>query len=704
MKKNLVIVESPIKANTIQTFLGKNYYVVSSNGHLVDLPEKEIGVKIKENFKPNYTILPNKKKIVQNFKILIKDYQIIWLASDEDREGEAIAYQIYKIFNIPSEKYRRIVFHEITKKAIFNAIENPRLINYNLVYAQQARRILDRLVGFKLSPILWKKVKTGLSAGRVQSAVVKLIVEREEKIQNFIPTPVYQITATFINKKIIFNAKLEKKIEDKKEIKKILSLCINSSFKIEKILVKQEKKTPPPPFTTSSLQQEACNKLNYSISKTMFLSQKLYEKGYITYTRTDSINLSKDILYEIKNYILSLYGKKYFFYRNFSNYKKNFSQEAHEAIRPTIIFFNKDYYKSLDIFQKRLYKLIWERTIIGQMTDATIEKKIFYIKSSHIENFFICTKKIFLFDGFTKITNKKKEEKNIPENINKKNSILKIEKIIAKQIIKNNIYRYNEATLVKNLEKLGIGRPSTYVPIISTIQRRNYVCLKKKSQKIKTQEIFLLKKNIITKTDEKIIEIEKNKFIPTEMGILTTDFLQKNFQKIVDYDFTASLEKKFDDIAKGEISWTKILEDFYNEFYKKIEYVKKYVKKINKNRFLGIDPISNRKIFAKIAKFGPIIQIGEFQDKDKPKFFPLLNSQKIDTISLQKALKIIDLPKIIGTFEKENILLKINKYNIYIKHKNKFFPIEEEIFFNSKSFNLEQAIDIIINNRKKINK
>ncbi|WP_341657590.1 type I DNA topoisomerase [Blattabacterium cuenoti] len=695
MKKNLVIVESPTKAHTIQTFLGKNYCVVSSYGHILDLPEKKIGIKIKENFKPNYVILPKKKKIVQNLRKLIKNYKIIWLASDEDREGEAIAYQIYKMFNIPDEKYRRIVFHEITKKAVLHAIKNPRLIDYNLVYAQQTRRIIDRLVGFQLSPILWKKINTGLSAGRVQSVAVRLIVEQEKKIQDFTPYPVYQINGIFTDseQKITLNAKLEKKIEDKKEMKNILSLCINSTFIIKKITIKQEKKNPPLPFTTSSLQQEASHKLNYSISKTMLLAQKLYEKGFITYIRTDSTSLSKNILSDIKNFILSSYGTKYLSGKKIY-IKKIFSQEAHKAIHPTIISFEKDYLDTLDVFQKRLYKLIWERTIIGQMKNAIIEKKDIYIQSSHLEKcFFICTKKTILFDGFMKILNQKK--KFHFHTINK-GSFLFRKEITAKKIFQNHFHRYNEASLVKKLEQLGIGRPSTYVPTISTIQKRNYVSIQKIHRKIEIREIFILKGNLITKKNDKIIEIEKNKFFPTEIGILTTDFLKKNFIKIINYSFTANLEKNFDDIAKGKQSWIKILEDFYNEFYKKIQYVKNNVNKIHKKRFLGKDPKSNKKIFVRIAKYGPVVQMGEFNDENKPRFYPLLNKKKIEEISLTEALKIIELPKSLGIFEEKEILLKINKFNIYIKYNNKSIPIDENIFFNN-SLNLKKAINIIKN-------
>ncbi|WP_394798469.1 type IA DNA topoisomerase [Blattabacterium cuenoti] len=630
----------------------------------------------------------------------------MWLASDEDREGEFIAYQIYKTFNIPDQKYRRIVFHEITKNAIYNAIKNPRLIDYNLVHAQQTRRIIDRLVGFQLSPILWKKINTGLSAGRVQSVAVKLIVEQEKKIQDFIPSPVYQISGTFINtkEKITLNAKLEKKVEDKEKMKNILTLCMNSSFIIKKISTKQEKKSPPLPFTTSSLQQEAYRKLNYSISKTMLIAQKLYEKGFITYIRTDSTNLSKSILLDIKNFILSLYGKKYLFIRKFSKNNNQLSQEAHEAIHPTVINYGEDYLKNLDIFQKRLYKLIWSRTVKGQMTDAIFEKKEIYIKSSHLENFFICIKKTVFFDGFMKISNESKEEKKDKHDIFsiKKGSFLEKKEIIAQQIVKDHIQRYNEANLVKKLEKLGIGRPSTYVPIISTIQKRNYVNIQKILKKTKIREIFFLKGNSIIEKNDKIIEIEKSKFYPTEIGILITDFLKKNFDEIINYNFTSNLEKNFDKIAKGEQSWIKTLENFYNKFYKKIKYVEKNVSKISKERFLGKDPKSKKKIFAKIAKYGPIIQMGEFKNKEKPKFSPLLNKQKIEAVSLTEALKMLELPKLLGMFENNEIYLKINKYNIYIKHNNQSIPIDENIFFDN-SFNLEQAINIIIENRNKKN-
>ncbi len=552
-----------------------------------------------------------------------------------------------------------------------------------------------------MSPILWKKINTGLSAGRVQSVAVRLIAEQEKKIQNFIPRPTYQIYGSFTNPESnrIFDAKLEKEIEDKQEMRNILKLCINSTFIVKEITIKQEKKSPPPPFTTSSLQQEAYKKLSYSTSQTMLLAQKLYEKGLITYIRTDSTNLSKNILSEIKNFLLFSYGKKYFSIRKF--YKKKFSQEAHEAIHPTIIDNNENYLDSflLDKNQKRLYKLIWERTIIGQMSDAIFEKKDVYIQSSHLKNLFVYTQKTVLFDGFMKISSKEKKEKYNLEM--ERGSLLEKKEVTAKQTIKNQIYRYNEASLVKKLEQLGIGRPSTYVSIISTIQNRNYVNIQKISKKVEVRETFSLKKNLIYKKNDEVYKIEKNKFFPTEMGILTTDFLKKNFDDIVNYSFTANLEKNFDDIAKGKQSWIQIVENFYSKFYEKMQHVKKNVDKIHKERFLGKDPKSNKKVFAKIARYGPIVQMGEYKNKEKPKFSPLLNRQKIESISLPEALKILELPKLLGTFEKNEIFLKINKYNIYIKYNKKSIPVDEKMFFNNY-LNLEQAINIIIENKKKI--
>lgn len=700
-KKNLVIVESPIKAKTIQTFLGKKYYVVSCYGHILDLPEKKMGIQIKNDFKPDYVVLSKKKKIVKELKKLICDYDVIWLASDEDREGESIAYQIYKIFyDIPNKKYNRIVFHEITKKSILSAIKNPKKINYDLVYAQQARRILDRLVGFKLSPLLWRKIKFGLSAGRVQSVVVRLIVEQEKSIINDPYNSYYKIEGIFLNKKReTIHTKLEKDIKDENDVKNILNFCKNSKFEIKKIIKKIENINPPSPFTTSSLQQDSYNKLNFSISKTMFLAQKLYEKGYITYLRTDSKKLSSSIIREIKKYIYSTYGKEYFCMRKYYKSDNKFSQEAHEAIRPTIINNDNKYLKSLNNLEKSLYKLIWERTLMGQMKNLIVEKKIFYIKPNMIDSFFIGNIKKIIFEGYTKI--KKKKEKNVFLNI-KIGSFLKRKEITAKKVFKKKLYRYNESSLVNNLEKLGIGRPSTYAPIISNIQKRNYVNIQKTIKLEKNYNFFSLKEKNIIVENKKLLRIEKNKLIPTEIGILINNFLINHFQEIVDYNFTANLEKKLDFIAKGKISWKEVVKNFYEKFDKKLKYVNKNVKKIYEKRFLGVEKNSNEKIFVRLAKFGPVIQLGEFKDKKKPKFFPILNNQKLETISMKEVSKIISLPKSLGFFKGKEVLLKINKYNVYIEHNKRYFPIEKDCFFNSNfSIDLKIAVDII---NKKNNK
>ncbi|WP_185873069.1 type I DNA topoisomerase [Blattabacterium cuenoti] len=701
MKKNLVIVESPTKAKTIQKFLGNNYHVISSYGHIMDLPEKKLGIQIENNFTPDYVILNKKKKIVNNIKKLIKDFNIIWIASDEDREGESIAYQIKKIFFSPEKIYKRIVFNEVTKNAIIKSINNPRSLNFNLIYAQQARRIIDRLVGFKLSPLLWKKIKPKLSAGRVQSIAVRLIVERENKIKNIIPIKTFKINGIFKKDDQIIYTKFNENIENKRKVKELMKSFINNNFFVEKIIENIEKKSPSYPFTTSSLQQESFNKLRFSISKTMFLAQELYEKGYITYIRTDSQKLSSIIISEIKKYVLNTYGDKYLSIRVNKSSNKKFSQESHEAIRPTVINYDSSYLKLLNKNEKMLYKLIWNRTIMSQMKDAIFRKKFFYIKFSNLNNFFIGNDKIIEFDGFMKIKNIDKN--NLFSLKIKKGSSLERVEIIAKQIIKNNSHRYNESSLVKDLENLGIGRPSTYVPIISTIKNKNYVNIQKIIKEKNFYEIFILKEksNVISNINENKIRIERNKFIPTEIGTIITNFLKKYFKEIVNYNFTADLEKKFDDVSKGNLSWTSVIQDFYKNFEKKLFYVNNNVKKIYNKHYIGIDPKSNKKIFTRIAKFGPVIQLGDFEkNKEKPKFFPLLNNHKIDSISLNNAINIINLPRSIGFFRKKEILLKMNKYNVYIKYNNKLIPIEKEEFFNNK-INLKKAINIINNFEKK---
>ncbi len=702
MNDNLIIVESPTKANTIQKLLGDNYNVVSTYGHIIDLPEKDIGIEIKKNFHPNYVILPKKKRIIKTLKELIKKYKIIWLALDEDREGESIAYQIYKTFKISDKKYKRIIFHEITKKSILDAIKNPRKIDYNLVLAQQARRIVDRLVGFKLSPILWKKIRSGLSAGRVQSVAVRLIVEREKKIEKS-TSNYYKINGIFFKENIIINASLNKKIKDEKDVKNILLSCINTKkFVIKKILKDKEIKNPPVPFTTSSLQQNSYNSLNFSTSKTMFIAQKLYEKGYITYIRTDSRKLSDFIISDIKYFVLEKFGKEYLFIKKLYK-KQKFSQGAHEAIRPTTInndsLKNENYLK-LDNNEKKLYKLIFNRTIMSQMTPASFKKKTFCIEYINSKNYFCYVEKKIVFHGFMKILENKKLDTKTTSQKFKVGTFLYKDKIIAKQIFRKKLNRYNEATLVKNMENIGIGRPSTYSPIISTIQKRNYVFIQKKLKKINNRKIFSIKKDKIIENNETFINTEKNQFLPTEIGILVTNFIKKYFKEIIDYLFTAHLEKKFDEIANGKTIWIKVIENFYKNFEDKIKYVYKNVDKICKERFLGIYNKSEteKKIYSRIARFGSVIQIGDFDDNDKPIYLPILNTQKFDKISLNEALKIIELPKVLGILNNKEIILNINKYNVYIKYDKKYIPIEKKFLF-SNTLNLQQAIYIIENSK-----
>lgn len=696
MIKNLVIVESPTKAKTIQNYLNINdFQVVSTFGHISDLPKNNLGIDIKNNFDPKYIIINNKKEIVNYLRKLVNKSKLIWLATDEDREGEAISWHLYKELNIPDNKLNRIVFHEITKNSIINAIKNPRLINYNLVNAQQARRILDRLVGFNISPILWRKIKTGLSAGRVQSIAVRLIVEREKEINNFTCIYYYKVIIFLISKKgYEIKAELNQKINSKIEIKRLLNKCINEQFQINKIEIKKNKKKPLPPFTTSSLQQEAYKILNYSVAKTMYLAQELYEEGYITYTRTDSVHLSNEIISKIKEEINQLYGKEYFFYRKYINKIKS-AQEAHEAIRPTNIKIIKIITKN--IHKYKLYTLIWKRTIASQMSDAILKKILINIKSTISSFHFIYKKEIIDFDGFLKIYNNE-EEKNEEEKKNilllNNKDFLERKKILAIQTFKNPPSRYSEASLVKKLEELGIGRPSTYAPIIYTIQKRNYIEIKKYENIKKDYEIIsLLEKTISSIKKEEVIKNNKNKIFPTDIGILVNDFLLKYFDKILDYGFTAKIEKDFDEIANGNKEWKKIIKSFYKDFSSILEYVSSNVERVQSKRFLGIDPISGEKVWARIGKFGSLIQIGEVVNNKKPKFASLLKNQNINSISLKDALKNFELPKKIGLYENIEILINIGRYGPYIKYGNNFFSIKK--IDDPFNITLNQAIDII---------
>ncbi|XOD68975.1 MAG: type I DNA topoisomerase [Flavobacteriales bacterium AspAUS03] len=703
MVKNLVIVESPAKAKTIQGYLGKDFQVASSFGHIADLPEKDMGVDIENDFQPTYVIPKEKKEVVKKLQNLTKQAETVWLATDEDREGEAISWHLYKELKIPDEKLRRIVFHEITKKAIRKAVENPRQINYDLVNAQQARRVLDRLVGFELSPILWRKIKTGLSAGRVQSVAVRLIVEREEEIKRFSTTFYYKVSAIFISKKgQTFKAQLEKSFDTKEEAEVFLKASIDGTFIIDQIEIKLGKKSPPPPFTTSTMQQEASRKLNYSIALTMRLAQQLYEESHITYMRTDSLNLSEEAIDTAQAQIISLYGKEYARPKRYTTKSKS-AQEAHEAIRPT------DMSKSLtgkDPAQKRLYELIWKRTIAGQMADAILEKTTIHI-STPTPYEFIARGEIITFDGFLKMYHESQEsedekhQKTRLPKLSKGESLQNVE-ILATQRFTKHPARYSEASLVRTLEELGIGRPSTYVPTISTIQKRNYVEIRDLDGVKRPYEILALKERKIFSIQEKeLTGADKKKFFPTDVGVVVNDFLVQYFQQILDYGFTAKVEEDFDEIARGKKTWTKIIRSFYGGFHPKVENVTKNVDRTQGERLLGIDPKSGKKVWAKIGRFGPMIQIGEVNDEKKPRFASLLKHQQINSISLEKALKLFELPRSLGMFEEKEISTNIGRFGPYIKHGSQFFSIKKETGYNPFEITLEQAFNLIRQKREK---
>lgn len=697
MIKNLIIVESPTKAKTIAKYLDQKFTIVSSFGHISDLPKKEIGIDVKNDFKPKYKILQNKKKIVSDLKKLIKKYDYIWLATDEDREGEAISWHLYKFLNIPDCKLKRISFHEITKTSIKKAIQNPRKINKNLVYAQQTRRVLDRLVGFKISPVLWKKIKRGLSAGRVQSVALRLIVEKEYQINNFKETSYYQVSGYFNIKNNIITANLDKKIINIIDVNVFMKKCLqNKKYVISKIKKYIYEKTPNPPFKTSTLQQEALKTLNFSIKKTMLIAQKLYEKGYITYIRTDSTNICQEAIKEIKKEIKLIYGIEYLKIRKYKN--NTYSQEAHEAIRPTNI--KKTSTNKLNKSEKSIYKLIKKRTLSSYMSSCKIEKIKIYIQISCNYNFILRLENI-KFAGFIKIYNKNIEVDN--NNIHvKKNDLITCVKINAKEYFTSPPLRYTEGGLVKKLENLKIGRPSTYAPIISTIQERNYVNVKDISGINKKHNIITMKDNKITKIiKNKIIKKENKKFIPTSIGYVVNEFLVKNFTQIMDYDFTAKIEDNLDKIAKGEIKWNKILYKFYDNLTNKIKQIINSKTTFNK-KFVGLDPESKKKIWAKIGPFGPILQLGELNDKEKPKFIPLLNNENIYLISLKESLKLFKLPKTIGFFNNKIIISNIGKFGPYIKYNNKYFSIKKEKT-NPMDIKIEEAIQIIKEYKKNNN-
>lgn len=697
MSKQLIIVESPAKAKTIQKFISKDFEVISSKGHVRDLPQKDIGIDVTKGFLPNYEIMPDKKKLIADIKKMAQEAEFVMLATDDDREGEAISWHLMEAAQIPASKVKRIVFHEITKSAIEKAIQNPRELDIDLVNAQQARRILDRLVGFELSPVLWRKVKPQLSAGRVQSVAVKLIVEREREIIKFNTTSSYKVVGNFFqegNKKLELDADLNHRFETKDQAFSFLNDCKEAIFKISAVEKTPAKKTPAPPFTTSTLQQEAARKLGYSVSKTMVIAQQLYEAGYITYMRTDSVVLSDFAIQSAKEEIEKVYGKEYSKIRKFVSKTKG-AQEAHEAIRPTIM---ENQTIPGDTFAKRLYELIWKRTIASQMSDAEIEKTTITIPISNRSEKFVATGEVVLFQGFLKVYIESKDEEDeeikgwLPPVSNG-------DQLIAKEIKATQRYtqppaRFTEASLVKKLEELGIGRPSTYAPTITTIQKRDYVVKNNRPGNEREFSQLILKKGEITDfTKTEKFGSEKDKLFPTDIGIVVNEYLQTNFEDIMDYGFTAQVEKEFDEIAEGHKEWQTMIDQFYNGFHSSIENAISHSSKASGEKLLGQDPKSLANVYAKLGKYGPMVQIGENYEDKKPRYARMKSTQFIDTITLEEALELFKLPRTLGEFEGNEVSVGMGKFGPYIKYGKSYvsFPKNEE----PTEIELDRAIELI---------
>ncbi|MCF8227631.1 MAG: type I DNA topoisomerase [Bacteroidales bacterium] len=705
MIKNLVIVESPAKARTIEKFLGKDYTVMSSMGHVVDLSKKDLSVDIENGFEPKYEISPDKKKVVTNLKKSARDAEWIWLATDEDREGEAISWHLVNALKIKEDKTKRIVFHEITKTAIDEAIKNPRQIDKNLVNAQQARRVLDRLVGYELSPLLWRKVKPGLSAGRVQSVAVRLIVEREEEIRNFKKTSSYRITAQLILKEgkgqKIVNAELPKRFKTKEEALEFLKSCQGAKFKVDKVEKKPAQKSPAPPFTTSTLQQEASRKLGFSVANTMRIAQNLYESGKITYMRTDSVNISKMAMAQASQEIKSLYGDEYVRTRQFRTRSKG-AQEAHEAIRPT--FMNKRQVEG-NVQEKRLYELIWKRTLASQMAEAKIEKTNVDISISTSKEKLVAKGEIIKFDGFLKVYLEGRDDDEQEEKAGvlpplKKGDELDLKEMLATERFTKHPPRYSEASLVKKMEELGIGRPSTYAPTISTIQKREYVVKEDRNGEFREYDYISLQGDKISEQKKKEMSgVEKGKLFPTDLGTLVNKFLMQFFNNIMKYNFTAKVEKEFDEIAAGDKKWNKMIGEFYSPFHDKIQETAEKTKKFSGERLLGKDPESGKNVFAKIGRYGPMVQIGDTESEEKPKFAGMRKGQSIETITLEEALKLFDFPRSIGEYEGKELTVNIGRFGPYVRHDNQFFSLKKED--DPAGIGQERAIELIEEKRKK---
>ena len=711
MQKNLVIVESPAKAKTIEKFLGKHYKVMSSYGHIRDLKTKEFSIDLAHNYAPQYVIPAEKKKLVTELKGAAKEAEQVWLASDEDREGEAIAWHLYEVLGLKPENTRRIVFHEITKNAILHAIETPRGIDINLVNAQQARRVLDRIVGFELSPVLWRRVKPALSAGRVQSVAVRLIVEREREINDFVPEAAYRVVATFVlpDGTTLLKAELNRRLKDEKEARAFLEACDKATFTIDEITKKPVRKSPAPPFTTSTLQQEAARKLGYSVSQTMMLAQRLYESGLITYMRTDSVNLSDLALGTAKECIVETYGERYYKFRKYHTKSKG-AQEAHEAIRPT--YMNRESVTGT-AQEKKLYELIRKRTIACQMADAELERTTISVAIGGRKEKFVATGEVLTFDGFLQVYRESSDDENEKEQENgllppvAKDEALTLKDAVATERFTQRPPRYTEASLVRRLEELGIGRPSTYAPTIQTIQNRQYVVKGDKEGEERAYTVITLAKGKIKEARKsEVVGTDRNKLMPTDIGIVVNDFLMEYFPGVMDYNFTASVEKEFDTVAEGKMVWTDAIDKFYKIFHPIVEAATS-VRMEHKvgERELGIDPKSGKPVFVKIGRYGPVVQIGVARTDDgkeeeaKPRFATLMKGQSIETITLEEALRLFDLPRTIGEYNGKEMVAAVGRFGPFIRYEGKFVSIPKTL--NPLTITSEEAIELIEEKKRK---
>ena len=699
MAKNLVIVESPAKAKTIEKFLGKDFQVESSYGHIADLPSKELGIDVEGDFSPKYIVSDDKKTIVKKLRTLAKKAETVWLASDEDREGEAIAWHLKEQLGLKDENTKRIVFHEITKNAILKAVENPRDIDYNMVNAQQARRVLDRLVGYELSPVLWRKVKGGLSAGRVQSVAVRLIVERERSILNFIAETHYKVVAQFANNEgKMFKATIPKNFDSKEAAENFLKSCANAAFSIADLTKKPAKKSPAAPFTTSTLQQEASRKLGFAVGKTMQVAQRLYEAGLITYMRTDSLNLSVDARNAAEEEITNYYGAEYSKQRVFKTKSKG-AQEAHEAIRPTSM---KMHAISTEYDQNRLYDLIWKRTVASQMSDAQLERTNVKIENSENSKIFTANGEMIKFEGFLKVylegtDNEDEEQAGMLPNLKVKD-VLTYSFINATQRFTSPPYRFTEASLVKQLEELGIGRPSTYAPTISTVQRRGYVEKGQNEGLERAYQQLILSNGMVKETVlEEKTGADKNKLVPTDIGNIVNDFLVANFSNILDFGFTARVENSFDDISEGDENWIEMIKGFYTKFHDNVEDVKENAERESGERILGKHPESGKTVLVRLGKFGPIAQIGAPEDEEK-QFASLNTTQNLGTITMEEALELFLLPKSLGAYEGEEVIVSNGRFGPYIRFGTMFVSLDKGE--NPMEVDLPRAEELIVAKQK----